>query len=111
MDAMENLTEFFGAAKSALDLFRGIQAELPSGPLSEEAERQIETAAKALKVSEAQLAQSLGFRLCKCTWPPQIMLWHKDNAATICPACGDARSDQPTINRGESRLTRARQGR
>ena len=74
MGTMEYLTEYLSAAKTALDLFRGIRAELPQGPISEEAGKQIENAAKALKASEAELAKSLGYTLCQCTFPPQIML-------------------------------------
>ena len=82
---MESLNGFLGAAKSALDLFRGIRAELPQGPLSDQAASQIETAAKALKASEAELAKSLGFKLYKCSWPPQIMLWNNEKRATNLP--------------------------
>jgi hypothetical protein len=62
---------------------------LPKGQKSDEATQQIEKAEQALKKSEAEFAKGLGFRLCRCTWPPQIMLWDKDRRKNVCPACGD----------------------
>ena len=80
---------YFTAAKSALDIIKGIRAELPKGPAADTAQQKIEEAKSALKNSKAELAKSLGFRLCQCKFPPEIMLWDKAERARICPACGD----------------------
>jgi hypothetical protein len=90
MGTMEHLAEYLGAAKTALDLFRGIRAEMPNGPLSDAAGKQIEHADKALRASEAELAKSFGYSLCQCTFPPQIMLWNEKDKANRCPnpECG-----------------------
>jgi hypothetical protein len=80
---------YFTAAKSALDIIKGIRSELPKGPAADTAQQKIEEAEAALKNSKAELAQSLGFRLCQCNFPPEIMLWDKTQRAKICPACGD----------------------
>jgi hypothetical protein len=77
------------AAKSALDIIKGIRSELPKGPEADTAQKKIEEAESALKNSKAALAKSLGFRLCKCEFPPQIMLWRAAERSHICPACGD----------------------
>jgi hypothetical protein len=80
---------YITAAKSVLDIFKGIRSELPKGPDADKVQRQIEKAEAALKSSDAELAKNLGYRLCKCKFPPEIMLWHTDERADICPACGD----------------------
>ncbi|HMD55561.1 MAG TPA: hypothetical protein VKJ65_13515 [Phycisphaerae bacterium] len=80
---------YISAAKSALDIIKGIRSELPKGADADKAQQKIEQAESALKNSKAELAKSLGFRLCQCTFPPEIMLWDKVERAKICPACGD----------------------
>lgn len=99
MGIFEDLTGYMSAAKTALDLFKGIRAEMPQGPLSEEAGKQIQNAEKALKASEAKLAQSLGYSLCQCTFPPQIMLWNEKKQATYCPNpdCGREECFEETV--------------
>lgn len=39
--------------------------------------------------SEAELAKKLGYKLCRCSFPPEIMLWNKDHGASFCPKCND----------------------
>jgi hypothetical protein len=82
-------TAYLTAAKTALDIFKGIRAELPQGPKAEQAEKEIERAEQALQLTEAELAKALGFRLCRCEFPPPIMLWNKNERASFCPKCGD----------------------
>src|SRR2546423_1380161 len=77
---------YFTAAKSALDIIKGIRSELPKGADAEKAQRKIEEAESALRKTEAELAKNLGFRLCKCQFPPEIMLWNRTERASICPA-------------------------
>jgi hypothetical protein len=81
--------EYLAAAKTTLDIFRGIQSELPKGAKAEHAQKEIEKAEQSLRASEAELAKALGYRLCRCEFPPHIMLWNKDVQASICPKCGD----------------------
>jgi hypothetical protein len=35
--------------------------------------------------SAAAFAQKLGYQFCRCTYPPQIMLGHEQQKATVCP--------------------------
>ncbi|GEM77006.1 hypothetical protein [Vibrio sagamiensis] len=42
-------------------------------------------------MAEAQIAQALGYQLCKCTFPPQIMLsvgYRDFEEAFECKLCG-----------------------
>jgi len=71
------------------DLVKAGAALLPSRKRAD-AEQKIAAAEAALKRADATLAQKLGFQLCHCTYPLQIMLWHKHEKVTKCPRaeCG-----------------------
>jgi hypothetical protein len=71
------------ALKAALGL-------LPKGAHKEEPAKKIEEAEEALKRSDAKLAKELEYKLCKCTFPPQIMLWQEPRQAHVCPGCAKA---------------------
>jgi hypothetical protein len=76
--------------KGTVGLVREGLRFLPKGPEREKAEEKIIQAEEALNRSEANLAKGLGYHLCKCTFPPQIMLWDEKQKAHICPRpeCG-----------------------
>jgi hypothetical protein len=78
---------YITAAKSALDIIKGIRSELPKGPEADKAQQQIANAELALETSKAELAKSLGFRLCQCSFPPPIMLLRASERAHFCPKC------------------------
>jgi hypothetical protein len=63
---------------------------LPTSAKRTEMEQKIAAAENALKRADAALAQKLGFQLCQCTYPPQIMLWREQEKITKCPnpECG-----------------------
>jgi len=90
---MDQVSDYIKTSKNVLDILKTLGSLLPKGPQAEEAQRQLEQAEKALQASEAQLAQSLGYELCQCTFPPQIMLSKKrhhihDKKIFECPGCG-----------------------
>lgn len=101
-----DLSEWLAAAKSTLELIKGIREELPPGPEAEELKAKIEQAEEALRVDRAKLAKSLGYHLCRCEFPPEPMLWRNDEEAHICPKCG--RSSRPRVIREESSWIAAR---
>jgi hypothetical protein len=84
-----DIAAFLTSAKATIDIFKGIKDLLPKGETRAKAEAQIADAETQLQTTEAELAKGLGFRLCRCTFPPQIMLWNKDQRASFCPKCGD----------------------
>src|SRR5262249_48823266 len=63
--------------------------ELPPGS-DKAVSKQIEKAEAALRASEVELAKTLGYTLCQCTFPPQIMLWKEAEKSHVCPRpeCG-----------------------
>ena len=80
---------YLTAAKTALDIVRGVRSELPKGPRADEAQRQIEKAELALKITEVELAKGLAYKLCRCRFPPTIMLWSAPERTNICSVCDD----------------------
>ena len=88
-----DFSEFLRNGKVILDIFRGLRDLLPKGPDADKAQEQIERAEQALATSEAELAKALGYHLCQCTFPPQIMLSkgrhavHDEEEIFRCPKC------------------------
>ncbi|MFT7399065.1 MAG: hypothetical protein ACI832_002317 [Rheinheimera aquimaris] len=61
------LGESIGLIKQTKDL-------LPNGTDKTAIEKSLIEAEKAAKLAESQIALALGYKLCQCTFPPQIML-------------------------------------
>lgn len=82
--------EWLKDGTAAIGLLRAAQALLPNGPKRAEIAEKIEAAERALGLSNATAAKALGYELCKCTFPPQIMLWNEAKEALVCPSqtCG-----------------------
>jgi hypothetical protein len=83
------------ALKQAKDL-------LPDGSEKDAAAKALEQAEQQFRIAEAQTAQGLGYPLCKCTFPPQIMLL-TDQAGEYyrCPKCNrekDMTRRLPSVN-------------
>lgn len=83
------IAEYIKASKDALDILKSLVGFLPKGADAETAQQRLEEADKALKATEVQLAKALGYQLCQCTFPPQIMLWKQDRQVKVCPNCGN----------------------
>lgn len=81
-------TEYVRAARSVLSLFREIRMQYASDPQQSQLEDRIAIAETALKVTEAELAKKLGYRICRCTFPPQVMLWNQRRRKDVCAKCG-----------------------
>ncbi len=85
---MNDVTEYIKASKDVIDILKSLGSLLPKGRDADAAQSRLEQAERALQASEAQLAKALGFKLCKCTFPPQIMLWKEEIKANVCSSCG-----------------------
>ena len=86
----QDIAEYIRVSKDGLDLLKSAWNLLPKGEKRDEAERKIQAADEALKRTDAALALKLGFQLCQCTYPPQIMLWREQQKGHFCPRkeCG-----------------------
>ena len=94
---MMDLTQYFVEGKAAIDLLKAAWGLLPKGDNADKAKAEIDKAEASLIASQAQIAQAMGFRICRCKYPPEIMLWDKDKRVSVCPACGDVYPHRPKI--------------
>lgn len=84
---IESFKTAFELGSQALSMLKSVKDMLPNSPQKEVAAQKISEAEKAFKIAEAKVAQELGYPLCKCTWPPQIMLATQKNFRFKCPKC------------------------
>jgi hypothetical protein len=102
------------ALKSAFDAIRGLLGLVKDvrGLASPEQAKAITAAADqveaAAKVAEAEIAKALGYELCKCEFPPTVMLtvgymteWRVGKGGPVfeCPKCGYDTSEGRSYNR------------
>ena len=92
--AMESIKLGLSLFAEAIGLAKKVKDVLPESKDKEAIEKSLDEAVKAAHVAEAQIAKALGYSLCKCTFPPQIMLsnGYKETNYTheeefICPKC------------------------
>jgi hypothetical protein len=88
--AYEALKSGLGLFKDAISIAKGAKDLLPSGKEKDTVEKSLEAAERATQLAEAQMAHALGYHLCQCTFPPQIMLsrGYKDDSERFeCPRC------------------------
>lgn len=99
----ETIVRGAGAPKSAFDamrdllgLYKDAKDVLPEGK-KEAAALAISNSEKQIAIAEAQIAQALGYQLCRCEFPPVIMLAvgtiedhvaRTNKAVFECPSCG-----------------------
>jgi len=90
--SLDDVAQYIRASKDVMDIAKTLIGMLPKGTQHEGAERRLAEAERALRATEVQLAQSLGYHLCQCTFPPQIMLSkgrhpRHDVEMFQCPSC------------------------
>jgi hypothetical protein len=86
----------FAAMREMLSVFKDAKDLLPEERKAAAAVA-IESSEKQLAIAEAQIAQALGYHLCKCSFPPVIMLTvgtiedaktRTNKPVYECPSCG-----------------------
>ena len=77
----------FVMVKEALGLAKAAKDLLPDSPQREASNLAFEKADRAVALAEAQIAEQLGYDLCKCAFPPAISLRQPDGSHR-CPKCG-----------------------
>lgn len=64
----------FKMFKEIIDLVKNVKDLLPDGEKKTLIVQRLDEIEKKTKEAEAQIAKNLGYKLCQCTFPPQIML-------------------------------------
>lgn len=90
---IEQLPDIFKSGKEGIEFVKTVIRNMPNGKKKEKAKAELAKIERAMKLKEAETAQTLGYKLCKCTFPPQNMLsegYHKRYNKEIfrCPKCG-----------------------
>lgn len=80
------------ALGSALNIVKQGKDLAPEAPETKELQSQLEEAVRKLETYDSEIAKTLGYELCKCTYPPQIMLFDRARNSDVCPSCGHALS-------------------
>jgi hypothetical protein len=94
--AIAELKPTFDAVRSALSLLKEAKDLLPAGDHRQAAISQaLATAESSSRIAEAEIAKAFGYELCKCEFPPTIMLavgYHSTGTTRgpvhECPKCG-----------------------
>lgn len=88
--AYETIKNGLSLFRDAISVAKGAKDLLPTGSDKETVEKSLEAAERASKLAETQIAQALGYHLCKCTFPPQVMLskgYKGSQEHFQCPSC------------------------
>lgn len=89
---MDEMRVFLATAGQLLSVFKQAKDILPDSKEKDDATQALETAESSLKITEVKLAQSLGYELCQCSWPPKIMLYKHKLDEYHCEECGNAKT-------------------
>lgn len=73
-DVFEALQTGFQLFKDAIGWAKNAKDKLPDGSQKTSVEESLAQAEKTGQLAEAQIAKALGYHLCHCSFPPQIML-------------------------------------
>jgi hypothetical protein len=95
MDGLAAAKTGFDILRSAVGLIRDAETVLPADK-KDAVSRALDEADKQIRLAEAQIAQALGYTLCRCAFPPTPMLVvgfrldarnHTDVEVHECPVC------------------------
>jgi hypothetical protein len=87
---LDALKSGLGLLTDVLKAVKGLRDLLPKGKERDQIESKVADAEKQFALAESKIASSLGYQLCQCTFPPQIMLkkGSGDGNEVTCPKCG-----------------------
>ena len=97
LQVLEAFTKGLTVLKEAIGLVHSANDQLPAGEQQTAIQQKVEEAERLIQVGHASVGQSLGFQLCHCTWPPQVMASTGFNEKTqveqfTCSNCGKSLS-------------------
>ena len=90
---VEAYTKGMKGVECALDGLKAARDKLPEGEEKETVVKKIEEVEHAILLAKAEMGESLGYALCQCTWPPQVMVpvppsGEGPRELLKCPNCG-----------------------
>ena len=93
LQVLEAFTKGLTTLKEAIGLVHSANDQLPAGEPQKAIQQKVEEAERLIQVGHAAVRQSLGFQMCHCTWPPQMMASTGYTQETqvekfTCPNCG-----------------------
>ena len=93
LQVLEAFTKGLTLLKEAIGLVHSANDQLPAGEPQKAIQQKVEEAERLIQVGHATVGESLGFQLCHCTWPPQVMASNGYSEETqveqfTCPNCG-----------------------
>ena len=91
----EALKQGLSAIALAISTLKQAKDLLPSGEEKEEVAENVEKAERQMKIAEANIAQSMGYKLCMKHFPPEIML-SEDGKSWHCPNCKNTINPKPS---------------
>lgn len=113
----------FDTLRTAMGLVKDVQGVLPEGEKKDVVGRTLDEADKQLVLAEVQIAQALGYPLCRCQFPPIPMLkvgWASVPRSDVkyggqtqvdaheCPKCGQKRCAALSNSTNNNSSTRQR---
>jgi len=93
LQVLEAFTKGLTILKEAINFVHSANDQLPAGEPQKAIQQKVEEAERLIQVGHATVGESLGFQLCHCTWPPQVMGSSGYSEEThveqfTCPNCG-----------------------
>jgi hypothetical protein len=86
------LTQAFDALRATIGLAKGTVDSISDLRERAAAKKSVEELERSAQLAEADMAKAFGYQLCRCKFPPQVMLTvgFNDNGdyKHQCPACG-----------------------
>ena len=97
LQVLEAFPKGLTTLKEAIGLVHSANDQLPIGEPQKAIQQKVEEAERLIQAGHAAVGQSLGFQLCHCTWPPQVMASNEYSEEThveqfTCPNCGKSTS-------------------
>jgi len=83
--------------KEALSLVKDVKDILPDGIKKDAAKTAIDHAEREFKIAEGKAAIEFGYPICRCDFPPPIMLETAKDYIFRCPTCGKTVDTTPHI--------------
>jgi hypothetical protein len=98
MSGVSLLSEYMKLGAEAIALIKALYPYLPTQN-RDEIEAKIHAAEEALQKANVILAREWNYKICRCTFPPQIMRWDENEQSNICRSCGHRLKSRPEIAR------------